>query len=61
LSEVVIHDDERFERALKGCNKYGKAGILSDLRRHRHYAKPSERRQQRMNAAIRKNRRPRQA
>jgi small subunit ribosomal protein S21 len=60
LSEVIIHDDENFERALKRFKKKcEKAGILSDLRRHRHYEKPSERRKRKMNAAIRKNRRPR--
>jgi small subunit ribosomal protein S21 len=60
LSEVIIHDDENFERALKRfTKKCEKAGILSDLRRHRQYEKPSERRKRKMNAAIRKNRRAR--
>jgi small subunit ribosomal protein S21 len=60
LSEVIIHDDENFERALKRFKKKcEKAGILSDLRKHRHYEKPSERRKRKMNAAIRKNRRSR--
>ena len=58
MSEVIIHDDENFERALKRFKKKcEKAGILSDLRKHRHYEKPSERRKRKMNAAIRKNRR----
>jgi small subunit ribosomal protein S21 len=62
LSEVIIHDDENFERALKRFKKKcEKAGILSDLRKHRHYEKPSERRKRKMNAAIRKNRRTRTA
>ena len=61
LSEVIIHDDENFERALKRFKKKcEKAGILSDLRKHRHYEKPSERRKRKLNAAIRKNRRSRQ-
>jgi small subunit ribosomal protein S21 len=60
LSEVIIHDDENFERALKRFKKKcEKAGILSDLRKHRHYEKPSERRKRKLNAAIRKNRRTR--
>jgi small subunit ribosomal protein S21 len=60
LSEVIIHDDENFERALKRFKKKcEKAGILSDLRKHRHYEKPSERRKRKMNAAVRKNRRSR--
>ena len=44
MSEVIIHEDENFERALKRFKKKcEKAGILSDLRKHRHYEKPSER------------------
>jgi small subunit ribosomal protein S21 len=57
MPEVIIHDDESFERALKRFKKKcEKAGILSDLRKHRHYEKPSERRKRKMNAARRKNR-----
>ena len=60
MPEIVIHDDESFERALRRFKKKcEKAGILSDLRKHRHYEKPSERRKRKMNAARRKNRRPR--
>ncbi len=44
MPEVIIHDDESCERALKRFKKKcQKAGILSDLRKHRHYEKPSER------------------
>ena len=60
LSEVIIHDDENFERVLKRFKKKcEKAGILSDLRKHRHYEKPSERRKRKLNTAMRKNRRTR--
>ncbi len=60
LSEIIIHDDENFERALKRFKKKcEKDGILSDFRKHRHYEKPSERRKRKMNAASRKNRRTR--
>jgi small subunit ribosomal protein S21 len=60
MPEVTIHDDESFERALRRFKKKCEtAGILSDLRRHRHYEKPSERRKRTMNAARRKTRRPR--
>ena len=62
MAEVIIHDDESFERALQRFNKKcEKAGILSDLRKHRHYEKPSERRKRKMSAARRKGRRPRAA
>ena len=60
VSEVIIHDDENFERALRRFKKKcERAGILSDLRKHRHYEKPSERRKRKENAARRKQRRPR--
>ena len=60
LSEVIIHAEENFERALRRFKKKcEKAGILSDLRKHRHYEKPSERRKRKMIAAVRKTRRPR--
>ena len=58
MAEVIIHEDESFERALKRFKKKcEKAGILSDLRKHRHFEKPSEKRKRKLNAAIRKNRR----
>lgn len=58
MSEIVIHDDESFERALKRFKKKcEKAGILSDLRKYRHYEKPSERRKRKAAAASRKTRR----
>jgi small subunit ribosomal protein S21 len=62
VSEIIIQGDENFERALRRFKKKcEKAGILSDLRKHRHYEKPSERRKRKMNAAHRKNRRSRTA
>jgi len=57
MPEVVIHDDESFERALKRFKKKcEKAGILSDLRKHRHYEKPSEKKKRKQAAAHRKTR-----
>ena len=57
MAEVILNDDENFDRALKRFKKKcEKAGILSDLRKHRHYEKPSERRKMKMNAAFRKTR-----
>ena len=58
MPEVVIHDDESFERALRRFKKKcEKAGILSDLRKHRHFEKSSEKRKRKMSAAVRKTRR----
>ena len=60
MSEVINHDDENFERALRRFKKKcEKAGILSDLRKHRHYEKPSERRKRKVTAAMPKGRRGR--
>ena len=57
MPEVVIHEDEHFERALKRFKKKcEKAGILSDLRKYRHYEKPSERRKRKLIAERRQNR-----
>jgi small subunit ribosomal protein S21 len=58
MPEVIIHDDESFDRALRRFKKKcEKAGILSDLRKHRHFEKPSEKRKRKMSAAVRKGRR----
>jgi small subunit ribosomal protein S21 len=60
MGEITVSANEPFERALRRFKKKcEKAGILSDLRRHRHYEKPSERRKRKVNAARRKLRRPR--
>jgi small subunit ribosomal protein S21 len=59
MSEIVIHDDENFERALKRFQrKCEKVGILTDLRKHRHYEKPSEKKKRKQASAQRKQRRP---
>ncbi len=55
MPEVIIDEGESFDRALKRFKKKcEKAGILSDLRKHRHFEKPSEKRKRKMNAAKRK-------
>lgn len=60
MPEIIIQEDESFERALRRFKKKcERAGIMSDLRKHRHYEKPSERRKRKMNAARRKARRSR--
>ena len=60
MPAVRVKENESFESALKRFKKKcEKAGILSDLRKHRHYEKPSERKKRKLNAARRKHRRPR--
>jgi small subunit ribosomal protein S21 len=52
---VRVKDNESFESALRRFKKKcEKAGILSDLRKHQHFEKPSERRKRKENAARRK-------
>lgn len=52
---VRVKDGESFERALRRFKKRcEKAGILSDLRKHQHFEKPSERRKRKLSAAKRK-------
>ncbi len=54
---VELKDGESFERALRRFKKKcEKAGIMSDIRRHQRFEKPSVRRKRKMNAAKRKNR-----
>lgn len=56
MPEVRVHDDESFENALRRFKKKcEKAGVLSDVRRHQHFEKPSEKRKRKLNAARRKN------
>ena len=56
-----MKEGESFESALRRFKKKcEKAGILSDLRRHQHFEKPSERRKRKLNAARRKNQARRQ-
>jgi small subunit ribosomal protein S21 len=58
MTGVRVRDDESFEKALLRFNKFcEKTGILSDIKKHQHFEKPSERRKRKLNAARRKNRR----
>lgn len=55
MPEVYIDEGENFDKALKRFKKKcEKAGILSDLRKHRHFEKPSEKRKRKLNSAKRK-------
>jgi len=60
LTGVKVRDDESFERALRRFNKFcEKAGILTDIKKHQHFEKPSEARKRKLAAAKRKSRRAR--
>ena len=55
MPSVKVRDGEPFEKAfrrfIKSCEK---AGLMSDIKKHQHFEKPSERRKRKMNAAKRK-------
>jgi small subunit ribosomal protein S21 len=54
---IRIRDNEPFEKALKRFTKAcEKAGLMSDIRKHQQYEKPSERKKRKENAARRKMR-----
>ncbi|MCC6964255.1 MAG: 30S ribosomal protein S21 [candidate division Zixibacteria bacterium] len=58
MTGVKVRDDESFEKALRRFNKLcERSGILSDIKKHQHFEKPSDRRKRKMNAAKRKARR----
>jgi small subunit ribosomal protein S21 len=58
LTGVRVRDDESFEKALRRFNKFcEKTGLLSDMKKHSRFEKPSDRRKRKLNAAKRRNRR----
>lgn len=58
MTGVKVRDDESFEKALRRFNKFcEKTGILTDIKKHQHYEKPSESKKRKMAAAKRKARR----
>jgi small subunit ribosomal protein S21 len=59
MIEVRLEETDRIDWALKAFKrKVQKSGILQDLRRKRHYVKPSEARQLKAAAARRGTRTP---
>lgn len=55
MNGIKVKDGEPFEKALKRFSKTcERAGILSDVKKYRHFEKPSEERKRKMNAAKRK-------
>lgn len=61
MTGVRVRDDESFEKALRRFNKFcEKTGILTDIKKHQHFEKPSEKRKRRLNAARRKMRKMQQ-
>lgn len=57
MPSVTVRDNESFERAFKRFKKAcEKAGLMSDIKKHEHFEKPSERRKRKLNAARRRQR-----
>ena len=55
MSGVLVRDNEPFEKALKRFKKTcEKAGIITEMKKHQHFEKPSERRKRKVAAARRK-------
>lgn len=54
---IKVRDNESFEKAFKRFTKAcEKAGLMSDIKKHQHFEKPSEQKKRKMNAARRKMR-----
>jgi small subunit ribosomal protein S21 len=57
MASIRVREGEPFDKALKRFHKAcEKAGILSEIKRHQHFEKPSERRKKKIAAARRKAR-----
>jgi len=57
MPAVVVRDGENFERAFRRFKKAcEKSGLMSDIKKHQHFEKPSDRRKRKLNAAIRRQR-----
>ena len=57
MIHVKVRDNEPFEKAFKRFTKAcEKAGLMSDIKKHQHYEKPSEMKKRKENAARRKMR-----
>jgi small subunit ribosomal protein S21 len=55
MNGIEIREGEAIEKALRRFTKTcERAGILSDIKKFRHYEKPSEERKRKLNAARRK-------
>ncbi|MCD6133231.1 MAG: 30S ribosomal protein S21 [Deltaproteobacteria bacterium] len=52
---VVVYENESFEEALKRFKRQcERAGILSEIKKHEYYEKPSEKRKKKLLAARKK-------
>lgn len=55
MNGIIVRDKEHFEKAVKRFTKTcERAGVLSDVKKHRRFEKPSEEKKRKVNAAQRK-------
>ncbi len=55
---IKVRDNENFEKALRRFTKAcEKAGLMSELRKRKHFEKPSEKKKRKLKLAQRKQRR----
>ncbi len=55
MIHIKVRDNEPFEKALRRFTKAcEKSGLMSEIKKHQHFEKPSERRKRRENATRRK-------
>jgi small subunit ribosomal protein S21 len=55
MNGIVVRETENFEKALRRFTKTcERTGVLSDIKKYRHYEKPSAERKRKLNAAKRK-------
>lgn len=55
MNGVIVRPDEHFEKALRRFTKTcERAGVLSELKKYRHYEKPSEAKKRKLNTARRR-------
>ena len=58
MPSVRIREGEPFEKAFRRFTKScEKAGLMSEIKKHQHFEKPSAKRKRKMNTARRKQRR----
>ena len=52
---VIVRENEPFEKTLRRFKKTcEKAGVMSDLKKHQHFEKPSDRRKRKINSSKRR-------
>ncbi len=57
MISIKVRDNEPFERAFKRFTKaVEKAGLMSEIKKHQHFEKPSEQKKRQINQAKRKMR-----